>query len=63
MHDTYASNDTNQDHLIYVSEAFNGVIQNSLLVNSPNGRGVKLARPTPATARRLACRALQHVRQ
>ena len=45
VHDTYASNDTNQDHLIYVSEGFNGVIEHNLLANSPNGRGVKLARP------------------
>lgn len=47
VHDTHRSNGANQDHLIYISLAFNGVIERNLLVNSENGRGIKLARPAP----------------
>ena len=44
IHDTYASNDTNQDHLIYVDNGpgGSGVIEKNVLARSPNGRGVKL---------------------
>lgn len=45
VHDTYPTNQPNQDQLIYVSDARAGVIEFNLLVNSPNGRGVKLGRP------------------
>jgi hypothetical protein len=45
VHDTLAANALNQDQLIYVSDARQGVIEFNLLVNSPNGRGVKLGRP------------------
>jgi hypothetical protein len=42
VHDTYASNSTNQDHLVYVSSTASGLIERCLFVHSPNGRGVKL---------------------
>jgi hypothetical protein len=42
IHDTYPSNATAQDHLIYVYEATDGVIERNLLYNSPNGRAVKV---------------------
>jgi hypothetical protein len=45
VHDTQATNDPSQDQLIYVSDARRGLIANNLLVNSPNGRGIKLGRP------------------
>lgn len=45
VHDTYPTNQPNQDQLIYVSDARAGTIEFNLLVNSPNGRGVKLGRP------------------
>lgn len=46
IHDTYPSNSTNQDHLIYVNNASNGLIERCLFVNSPNGRGIKLGPPS-----------------
>jgi hypothetical protein len=45
IHDTYASNKKNQDHLIYVNtglDAGSGVIEGNKLKNAPNGNGVKL---------------------
>lgn len=48
IHDTYKSNDTNQDHLIYVNCAGPGTIERCLLINSPNGRGVKVG-PSSST--------------
>jgi hypothetical protein len=42
MHDTYPSNATNQDHLIYANNAISGVIERNLLYNSPNGRAIKV---------------------
>lgn len=42
MHDTYPSNATNQDHLIYANNAIGGVIEHNLLYNSPNGRAIKV---------------------
>jgi len=44
IHDTYKSNDLNQDHLIYVDngQTGNGVIERNVLARSSNGRGVKL---------------------
>jgi hypothetical protein len=50
IHDTTSSNDTSQDHLIYVSNGSNGVIEYNLLVNAPNGRGVKLGNPSAGSA-------------
>jgi Domain of unknown function (DUF4214)/Protein of unknown function (DUF1565) len=43
VHHTYATNDLNQDHLIYVSrDNQNGIIERNVLAVSPNGRGVKV---------------------
>lgn len=45
IHDTYTSNDTNQDHLVYVnagSEPTDGVVENNLLFGADNGSGIKL---------------------
>lgn len=47
VHDTYATNGASQDHLIYVSTSGQGVIEYNLLVNSPNGRGIKLGNTDP----------------
>lgn len=46
IHDTHSSNDTSQDHLIYISSGSDGVIERNLLMNAPNGRGVKLGVPS-----------------
>lgn len=50
IHDTYATNEKNQDHLIYVSNASNGIIERNILYNSPNGRAIKLGLPTDGGA-------------
>ncbi len=45
VHDTYATNDKYQDHLIYVNSyagGTGGVIERNLLWNSPNGRAIKV---------------------
>lgn len=42
IHDTYATNSASQDQLIYVAGGSQGVIEYNLLVNAPNGRGIKL---------------------
>jgi hypothetical protein len=51
VHDTYASNGANQDHLIYVN-ALNGgaggVVERNVLVRSVNGRAVKVG-PSSST--------------
>ena len=52
IHDTYTSNSTNQDHLIYVNSGLStagGVIERNLLFGAPNGEGVKLGGPTSAS--------------
>ncbi|MGA8211191.1 MAG: DUF1565 domain-containing protein [Nocardioidaceae bacterium] len=50
VHDTYASNAANQDHLVYVNAGMGGgVIEQSVFAHSPNGRGVKIGPPS-ATA-------------
>jgi hypothetical protein len=47
VHDTHPTNDTNQDHLIYISRgAHHGVIERCVLVNSENGRAVKIGAPS-----------------
>ena len=47
VHDTYLSNSTNQDHLIYANSGTGGgVIERNLLVGSANGRAVKVGPPT-----------------
>lgn len=50
VHDTYKSNGANQDHLIYVSNGSNGLIERNLLYNSPNGRAVKIGASSSAGA-------------
>ncbi len=48
VHDTHQANNTNQDHLLYInpdvpaSASDWGVIERNLLINSPNGRAVKV---------------------
>jgi hypothetical protein len=43
VHDTYRSNDDNQDHLIYLNSGTGGgVVEHNLLVRSENGRGIKI---------------------
>ena len=44
IHDTYPTNGINQDHLIYVNTETGGagVIERNLLVNSENGRAIKV---------------------
>jgi hypothetical protein len=52
IHDTYASNDTNQDHLIYVNGGMGGgVIERNVLAHSANGRGVKVGPPSGSSAK------------
>ena len=49
IHSTAPSNDTNQDHLIYVNtgtSAGHGRIVRNLLFDAPNGSGVKLGGPS-----------------
>jgi hypothetical protein len=47
IHDTYKSNGTNQDHLIYVNGSMGGgVIERNLLARSANGRGLKIGPPS-----------------
>ncbi|MDH4280643.1 MAG: hypothetical protein OEW83_21470, partial [Acidimicrobiia bacterium] len=46
VHDTYRSNGTHQDHLIYCNcGSGGGVIERNLLVGSANGRGIKVGTP------------------
>jgi hypothetical protein len=43
VHDTYRSNGTNQDHLVYVNAGTGGgVIERSVFARSENGRGIKV---------------------
>jgi hypothetical protein len=43
VHDTYPSNDTNQDHLIYLNcGTGGGVVERSILAHSDNGRALKI---------------------
>jgi hypothetical protein len=53
IHDTYASNDTNQDHLIYVNSGLSGsggIIERNVLYHAPNGTGIKLGGPSAEAA-------------
>ncbi len=46
VHDTVPSNETNQDHLIYLNgESGPGLVSHNLLVGSPNGRAIKVGGP------------------
>lgn len=47
IRDTAATNGPAQDHLVYVANARDGVIERNLLVGSPNGRAVKLGYHEP----------------
>jgi hypothetical protein len=52
IHDTYPSNSTNQDHLIYANSGLTGsggVIDHNLLFNATNGEAVKLAGPSSSS--------------
>jgi hypothetical protein len=50
VHHTYATNSVNQDHLIYVNTTSGpGVIERSLLTDSPNGRGIKVGPSSSST--------------
>jgi hypothetical protein len=43
VHDTYPSNDTNQDHLVYLNcGTGGGVVERSILAHSDNGRALKI---------------------
>lgn len=47
VHDTYASNGSAQDHLIYANNGTGGgIIERNLLVGSPNGRAIKVGPPS-----------------
>lgn len=49
IHDTYKSNDTNQDQLIYVNSGLSGTggsIRRNVLFNATNGMGIKLGGPS-----------------
>lgn len=46
VHDTYRTNDINQDHLIYVNNDGAGVIEGNVLATSLNGRAVKMGPPS-----------------
>jgi hypothetical protein len=49
IHDTYASNSTNQDHNIYVNSGLSagpGSIDHNILFNATNGRNIKLGGPS-----------------
>lgn len=49
LHDVASSNDKNQNHHIYCNSGpeGDGVIEGNLMVNAPNGGGVKLGGPSP----------------
>jgi len=50
IHDTYKSNSTNQDHLVYVNAGMgSGIIERNIFARSPNGRGVKVGPPSATT--------------
>lgn len=54
VRDTWPTNGTNQDHLVYLNcGTGGGLVQDCELVNSPNGRGVKIGGAT-STAPRVA---------
>lgn len=52
IHDTYASNNTNQDHLIYDNsgpDGVGGVIERNVMFNATNGEGIKFGGPSLTT--------------
>ena len=52
LHDTYRSNDTNQDHLLYINaRSTRGVVERSVFAHSRNGRGIKVGPPSGGRAR------------
>jgi hypothetical protein len=47
VHDTYRSNATNQDHLVYINAGTGGgVLEHNIFAHSENGRGVKIGPPS-----------------
>lgn len=53
VHDTYRTNDTNQDHLIYVNTGMGGgIIERNVLAHSANGRAVKIGPSSPGSTPR-----------
>jgi hypothetical protein len=51
VHDTYKSNDVNQDHLVYVNGGTGGgTIERCLFARSENGRGIKIGPPSGSSA-------------
>jgi hypothetical protein len=47
LHDTYRSNDKNQDHLLYINaRSGRGVVERSVFAHSRNGRGIKVGPPS-----------------
>jgi hypothetical protein len=52
VRDTYPTNGTNQDHLIYVNNglsAGSGLIERNVLFNATNGNGIKLGGPSSSS--------------
>lgn len=53
IHDTYPSNDTNQDHNIYVNSGLTagpGLIRRNLIFNATNGENIKIGSPGVTTS-------------
>lgn len=51
VHDTYASNSTNQDHLVYINARGGpGVVERCVFARSKNGRGIKIGPPSATTS-------------
>jgi hypothetical protein len=51
VHDTYSSNSTNQDHLIYINAGTGGgVVERNVLAHSENGRGIKIGPPSSSSS-------------
>lgn len=49
VHDTFPTNDVNQDHLIYIASGNEGgLIEHNVLATSPNGRGIKVGPGSPS---------------
>lgn len=47
VHDTLPTHGKYQDHLIYISGGSEGLIERNVLINSPNGRAVKIGSSEP----------------
>lgn len=52
LHDTHRSNDSNQDHLLYINGGIGGgVVERSIFAHSSNGRGIKIGPPSGSSER------------